>query len=110
MTRSPRMTLQTLLVLREMLKDPDCERFGLELSRDTGQPTGTIYPIIVRLERCGWVESAWEPPERHLPEGRRRRRYYKLTKDGAQRAREAVAAAERSRGGLVNPVFGEALP
>ncbi|MFA1543801.1 helix-turn-helix transcriptional regulator [Actinomadura monticuli] len=103
MARDPRLTLQTLLVLRAMLEDPERERFGLELSRETGQPTGTIYPIIIRLERCGWVESFWEPAEHHLREGRRRRRYYRLTDDGAQRAREAIAAAERTRGGIWSP-------
>ncbi|MEU8340434.1 helix-turn-helix transcriptional regulator [Actinomadura meyerae] len=104
------MTLQTLLVLKEMLADPDREHFGLELSRQTGQPTGTIYPIIVRLERCGWVESSWEPPERHLGEGRRRRRYYKLTSEGAQQARAAIAKAERSRGTSWRPRTEGSLP
>lgn len=95
---APRMTLQTLLVLKAMLTDPMRPCFGMELSQETGQPSGTIYPILARLERAGWVESHWESPEDHLREGRRRRRYYRLTGDGAERARASLASAERARG------------
>ena len=28
----------------------------------TGLPARTIYPIIARLERYGWLESRWEDP------------------------------------------------
>jgi PadR family transcriptional regulator PadR len=104
----PRMTLQTLLVLKAMLADPARERFGLDLSQATGQPPGTIYPIIARLERAGWVTSFWESPAEHLREGRRRRRYYRLTEDGAEQARAAVAAAERTRGVSLRPHAKEA--
>lgn len=92
---SPRMTLQTQLVLRAMLQEPSVEWYGLALCDETGLPSGTVYPIVARLEQVGWVESRWEDPETHVAEGRPRRRYYCLTRDGAEHARTALARAHR---------------
>lgn len=39
---------------------------------------GTLYPLLKRLERNGWLRS-----ESAIGEGKRRRRYYHLTKRGA---------------------------
>ncbi|GAA0588661.1 hypothetical protein GCM10009546_58790 [Actinomadura livida] len=65
---------------------------------ETGQPSGTIYPILARLERFGRVEGHKESPAEHLAEGRRARYYYTLTDEGAVRARVALERARRSRG------------
>ena len=92
-----RMTLQTQLVLRELLEDPAKQRYGLELCELAGLPSGTIYPILARLERAGWLDSAWEDPSVHEEAGRPRRRFYRITRDGAEQAREALARAYRSR-------------
>ena len=91
----PRMTLTTQLVLRAMLADPTREMYGLEICEAAGLPSGTIHPILARLEGLGWLESRWEdasPQE----EGRPRRRYYYWSKDGAERARIALAQATTS--------------
>jgi DNA-binding PadR family transcriptional regulator len=87
------MTIPTQLVLRALLEDPAQEMYGLEICAAAGLPTGTIHPILARLENeFGWLTSHWESikPEEA---GRPRRRYYKLTKDGAERARTALAQA-----------------
>jgi PadR family transcriptional regulator, regulatory protein PadR len=92
----PRMTIPTQLVLRALLADPTQEMYGLQICEQAGLPSGTIHPILARLEReYGWVTSHWEdisPRE----EGRPRRRYYQLTEDGAERARTALAQAATS--------------
>src|ERR1700728_3472062 len=90
--RSPglRMTLATQLVLRAMLVDPTREMYGLQICQDAGLPSGTIHPILARLERLGWAQSRWEDADPQ-EEGRPRRRYYWLTTDGAERARIALA-------------------
>src|SRR5215469_9344391 len=87
-----RMTLPTQLVLRAMLAEPAQEMYGLQICTEAGLPSGTIHPILARLERLGWVESRWEDIDSHA-EGRPRRRYYRLTTDGAERARIALAQA-----------------
>lgn len=87
----PRMTLQTLEVLSAMLDDSYREWYGLELSTASGLKTGTIYPVLVRLEQAGWVSSYWEEVDPSVV-GRPRRRLYRLTGEGADAARAAVDA------------------
>jgi PadR family transcriptional regulator len=70
MAAKVRITLQTLQVLRVLLADPLGEHYGLEISKDSGLPTGSIYPILARLETAGWLASAWEDIDESR-EGRR---------------------------------------
>ncbi|MFI7617617.1 PadR family transcriptional regulator [Nonomuraea terrae] len=99
MADGPRMTLQTMLVLEELLSDPAKRRYGLELCEKTRRPSGTVYPILARLERdFGWVERHKESAAEHLAQGRRARYSYTLTEKGALRGRAALDRAERSRG------------
>ena len=92
----PRMTIPVQLVLQALLAEPTQEMYGLQICEQAGLPSGTIHPILARLEReHGWVTSRWEDiTPQH--EGRPRRRYYKLTEDGAERARIAMAQATTS--------------
>lgn len=85
----PRTTLPMLLVVREMLAEPTREMYGLEICKAADLPSGTLHPILARLERCGWLESRWEDIE-PAEEGRPRRRYYRLSPYGAERARAAL--------------------
>lgn len=92
---APRMTLPTQLVLRALLAESAQEMYGLQICQAAGLPSGTIHPILARFEALGWLQSRWEsvsPQE----EGRPRRRYYRLTEDGAERARIAMAQATTS--------------
>ena len=90
----PRMTLQTQLVLRAFVSEPRQQRYGLELCDLVGLPSGTVYPILARLEQVGWLESGWEDVNPSV-EGRPRRRFYWLTSDGAEQARDALARVPR---------------
>jgi PadR family transcriptional regulator PadR len=92
---APRMTLPTQLVLRALLERPTQELYGLEICSAAGLASGTIHPILARLERLGWLESRWEDLDPHEA-GRPRRRYYWLTSDGAEQARNALARAHIS--------------
>ncbi len=76
----PRMTIPTLLILRTLLRDSR-ELYGLEICKATNQNSGTVYPILARLEEMGWLESRWEDINPHMQE-RPRRRYYQLTAEG----------------------------
>lgn len=57
-------------------------RHGAELQRASRMMVGTFYPLIMRLETAGYVQSEWETPEPHA-DGRPRRRIYSLTDLGA---------------------------
>lgn len=86
-----RMTLQMLLVLSAMLEDPTGRHYGFDLARQANVNSSVLYPILKRLETAEWATSAWEE---QAPEdaGRPRRRYYTLTKEGAEFARVEVDA------------------
>lgn len=90
-----RITPATVDVLRVLL-DAGPVVWGLRVVKETGRPSGSVYPILERLERAGWAESSWEEdPERSGP----RRRLYALTGDGAEAARAVVEnAAVRAAG------------
>lgn len=90
------MTLPTQLVLRALLVDPDQEMYGLQISQTAELPSGTIHPILARFEACGWLQSRWEDID-PVQEGRPRRRYYRLSQDGAEHARNALARVRTPR-------------
>ncbi|CAN5442789.1 hypothetical protein BH23ACT6_BH23ACT6_25070 [soil metagenome] len=98
MTSPIRMTGPTSDVLDVLLADPDSEHYGLQIGAQTALPSGTIHPILARLESIGWLTSGWEqvdPSQAKRP----KRRYYRLTADGAVAARSAVEAARKRRAG-----------
>jgi DNA-binding PadR family transcriptional regulator len=73
-----RLTTPTRLVLAA-LRDADQPIWGFEICRITGLKSGTIYPILNRLNGHGWVE-AWLEDSPHP--GRPPRRFYQLTDHG----------------------------
>jgi PadR family transcriptional regulator PadR len=97
------MTTPTQLVLRAMLEKPTRDMYGLEICAVAGLASGTIHPILARLEQVGWLESDWEDADPR-EKGRARRRYYRFTRDGAELARDALAHAYQARSGFrLNP-------
>jgi DNA-binding PadR family transcriptional regulator len=74
---APRMTTTVRLVLAA-LRDADAPTHGLAIATITRLGTGTVYPILHRLEAAGWATSA---PEIQPIYGRGRppRRLYTLT-------------------------------
>ncbi|WP_148310140.1 PadR family transcriptional regulator [Nocardia otitidiscaviarum] len=53
--------------------------YGWPLARQAGVSSGTVYPVLWRMLRDGWLTDGWETPE---PEDRPPRRWYKLTELG----------------------------
>jgi len=99
MPAGPRMTPQTQAVLRALLDKPTAELYGLQLCALAELPSGTIHPILARLESAGWLDSRWEDTD-PSEQGRPRRRYYRLNPGGAEQARIALAAASAKRSAL----------
>jgi PadR family transcriptional regulator PadR len=94
-----RVTAAVSKVLAAFLEDPEADRYGLELMRASGHPSGTLYPILLRLQNAGWVVAHWEDLD-PVVAGRPARRYYRLTPDGRVSARTEIAAlhAQLNRG------------
>ncbi|MFI5495203.1 PadR family transcriptional regulator [Actinoplanes sp. NPDC051859] len=90
MTASLRMTTALAEVLQAFLVDPDDERYGLDIMQATGLPSGTIYPILTRLQRAGWLAAHWEEID-PVAAGRPARRWYRLTPEGLTAARLSLA-------------------
>lgn len=89
-----RLTTPTRLVLDVLMDaDPDDPPWGYRICEDASLGSGTVYPVLVRLEELGWIEGRWETG---TPADRPRRRFYTLTGTGRQ---EYTAALARRRGG-----------
>lgn len=77
---------QTLAVLEAIAAARQEWSYGLELSKATGLKSGSLYPILMRLDERGLLESCWLEPERP---GRPPRHGYRITKAGSQVLEEA---------------------
>jgi DNA-binding PadR family transcriptional regulator len=84
MARRPDTSPQTLTVFRAFLGGT--WRYGYDLSRETGIPSGTLYPILIRLSGRGLLEARWEEAG-----SGRRRRSYRLTGEGVAYADARLA-------------------
>ena len=87
MDRLPRVTPATLDVLEALVWARD-DLHGFAIARAVKRPTGSVYPILSRLEHAGLLESRWE--FEHPEPGRPRRRFYHLSPDGLSIARELL--------------------
>jgi PadR family transcriptional regulator, regulatory protein PadR len=65
---------------------------GYELCRLAGIKSGTLYPLLIRLEAQGYLEAEWQPP---TEPGRPPRHAYRLTAAGQSLARQ-IAAQQQS--------------
>ena len=81
-------------VLGAFLADPAAPRYGYDLMKAARLPSGTLYPLLARLEHENLVASAWETPQQ---EGQRPRKYYQLTGEGIGIARLGLAQASARR-------------
>lgn len=86
---APRMTLPTLKVLNVLMAARGKELSGADVARLTHIASGTLYPILIRLEEAGWLASRWEEVE-PTDAGRPRRRLYNVTGVGAANTRAAM--------------------
>ena len=92
--RDVRMSLQTLRVLEAFLDNPADPLSGADVQKRCAIASGTLYPILLRLESAGWFVSRWENIDPSSA-GRPRRRLYRLTPNGLTRASEVFASFGR---------------
>jgi PadR family transcriptional regulator PadR len=95
--RDVRMSLQTLRVLEVFLDSPTDELSGADVIKRGGLASGTLYPILLRLESAGWFVSRWEKID-PATAGRPRRRLYRMTPTGLQHASTVLASFTFRRG------------
>jgi PadR family transcriptional regulator, regulatory protein PadR len=78
-----RLELRRGLLIVAVLAQLRREHYGYTLRKDLAtlgieMDEGTLYPLLRRLETQGLLESEWRE------ENNRRKRFYKLSKDGRQ--------------------------
>lgn len=92
--KDPRLTLQSMKVLQVFLGNLSDSLSGSDIRKVSNLSTGTLYPILLRFEEAGWLESRWEkvnPSE----VGRPRKRLYRITTSGQKRASQAFTWIEQ---------------
>jgi DNA-binding PadR family transcriptional regulator len=87
---------QSASVLALFVSEPKRELHGLEILRTTALRSGSLYPILHRLEEQEYLVSRWETLDDAVAGGRRPRRLYRLDPEGAHRARAALRESDPS--------------
>jgi DNA-binding PadR family transcriptional regulator len=87
--KTPRISPETLRVLESFLERPTGWHYGYELSRETKLKSGTLYPILMRLEKHKLLEARWVATQDGVPP----RHTYRLTPDGLELARTQLEEA-----------------
>lgn len=97
MMRSRALSEHARKVLSALLDARKDWSHGYELRRLTGVKSGTLYPLLIRLEAKGYLEAKWRQPEQG---GRPPRHVYRLTASGLVLARNNPPVASRGRARL----------
>jgi PadR family transcriptional regulator, regulatory protein PadR len=77
------LTHRALKLLKLMLENVRTPYAGIELMELTGIPSGNLYPMLIKLQQAGILESSWEEVDPRQV-GRNRRRYYRLSTHGVE--------------------------
>ena len=84
---------QTLVVLELLLQNSQSWLYGLEIAKQTGLKSGSLYPILIRCAERGLLDAKWIEPETM---GRPPRHAYRIREEGigyVKRYRQADRSA-----------------
>jgi PadR family transcriptional regulator, regulatory protein PadR len=84
MTRSRSLSPHARMVLAVLLEARGTWSHGYELAKLANVKSGTLYPLLIRLEAQGHLEAEWQQPTEG---GRPPRHAYRLTASGVALAR-----------------------
>lgn len=91
MTRKRALSKHARILLAVLLDAQGRWKHGYDLAASTGLKSGTLYPLLIRLDAQGYLEAEWQPP---VAGGRPPRHAYRLTAAGVQLARVEALAPE----------------
>ena len=92
MSRKRALSKHARALLAALLAAGDRWSHGYELASVTGIRSGTLYPLLIRLEAQGYLAAEWQQP---VASGRPPRHAYRLTAAGRRLARAEAAAPEQ---------------
>jgi len=76
-----RVTVSLLQIIFIFLENPKKYYVGMDIINHTKLQSGTIYPLLNRLCKMGWLEFKWKLPD---PDGKGSpKKLYNVTKTGA---------------------------
>lgn len=87
MDRPRALSAQARIVLRALVDAGGEWCHGYDLVRSTGLKSGTLYPLLIRLEARGYLDAEWQSP---AAPGRPPRHAYRLSASGLRLARESA--------------------
>ncbi|MGZ8282587.1 MAG: PadR family transcriptional regulator [Allosphingosinicella sp.] len=105
MTRSRALSGQALSLLSALAAPGQEWRHGYDLAQATGLRSGTLYPLLIRLEAQGYLEAQWQAP---AAPGRPPRHAYRLTASGLALVR-GHASGRQEGAAPPRPAKGEAF-
>jgi PadR family transcriptional regulator PadR len=88
-TRNRALSAHARSLLGALLAARDGWSYGYELASLTGIKSGTLYPLLIRLESKGYLEAEWRQP---VTAGRPPRHAYRLTAAGQRLAQGDTSA------------------
>ena len=83
MAQTRTLSPKARLILAALLDARSVWSHGYELARLADVKSGTLYPLLIRLEEQGFLEAEWQQPQ---ASGRPPRHAYRLTPSGVQLA------------------------
>jgi DNA-binding PadR family transcriptional regulator len=103
MSRTRALSPHARAVLAALLDANGRWSHGYQLARLADVKSGTLYPLLIRLEAQGYLEAEWQQPAEG---GRPPRHAYRLTASGVQLARanppgDAATALTRRRAATI---------
>jgi len=101
-----KITYPTALVLQALVRG---YHYGFDIMDATNLPSGTVYPILRRLDREGLVTSRWEAGSIAQREQRPPRRYYEPSAAGVK-VLEQVGERYRALGAITPRDVGRLRP
>jgi DNA-binding PadR family transcriptional regulator len=84
MTDSSRVRPLSLASVRVLAAIARGTRHGFDIMEECGLPSGTVYPILARLEHAGLIRGKWEAAGVAQRDKRPPRRYYEISAAGSK--------------------------
>ena len=94
-----RISNETAAALKLFLADPKREWFGLDIVKEAEIQSGSLYPILHRLEDRSILSSSWEPQSVAVANKRRPRCLDRLDPRGLDLARLLLQEWEEAKAG-----------
>jgi PadR family transcriptional regulator PadR len=96
-----RVTVPFLKIFSVFVNNPSEKYSGVDVCKETNLKSGTVYPMLIKLNENGWLTSEWEDID-PKKEKRPQRRFYRITRHGLLSGQKILAEHFPSMQGIGN--------